>query len=184
MQDFDKIFNTYYHGLLVYGLKFIDHEQDVEDIIQEVFKALWESKKYNLQEQHLKSYLFNAVRNGCLNFIKHENIKFKHREQNIRLLKDLELSFYASGEKSLIEKEDLDKIYASINSLSTDYQQVIIMSRFDGLMNKQIAEKLDIPVRTVETRLYRALSKLRQILTEKQVLILLNLIDKKGNLPF
>jgi RNA polymerase sigma-70 factor (ECF subfamily) len=87
-----------------------------------------------------------------------------------------ELDFYKSGETSLIENEDLEKIYAAIDSLPENYKEIIELSRFEGLKNKEIAERLQIPLRTVETRLFRALSGLRKILTEKQILVLMNLI--------
>jgi RNA polymerase sigma-70 factor (ECF subfamily) len=141
--------------------------------VQEVFVSVWEKEKYELERTYLKSYLFNAVRNGCLNYLKHQTIVRKHVDEEHEILKMHELDFYKSGEKSLIEKEDLDKIYSAIDSLSDSYREIIQLSRFEGLKNKKIAEKLGIPVRTVETRLFRALNKLRDVLSSKQILILM-----------
>lgn len=172
---FDQVFQKYYHPLLVYGLKFIRTEDDVRDILQEVFSVVWEKEKYTLEENHLKSYLFNAVRNGCFNFLRHQSVIQKHVEQEKIVIQHKELDYYQSGEKSLIEKEDLNRIYEAIDSLSDNYKEVIQLSRFEGLKNKEIAEKLDVPLRTVETRLFRALSNLRKLLTGKQILVLLNL---------
>lgn len=175
MANFDKIFQKYYHPLFLYCLKFVEEEDDALDILQEVFAAVWEKKKYNLEEQYLKSYLFNAVRNGSLNFLKHRQVVRKRLEEEMVLIRNMEQRFFESGEKSLIEKEDLGKIYSAIDSLSGNYREVIRLSRFEGLKNKQISEKLNIPVRTVETRLFRALAKLRQVLSDKQVFVLFHL---------
>lgn len=176
MSLFDQIFEKYYQPLLLYGLKFVEDENEVHDILQEVFVTVWENQKHNLKETHLKPYLFNAVRNGCLNYLRHQMVVSKHIEKQKISLPLLELDFYKSGEKSLIEKQDIDIIYESINSLSLEYKEVIELSRFEGLKNKEIAERLKIPVRTVETRLYRALSALRKKLKGNQVFILMNLI--------
>ncbi len=174
MSDFDHIFKKYHHSLMLYSLKFVESESEALDIVQEVFTMIWENGKYKLEENHLKSYLFNAVRNSCLNYIKHLNVVRTHIKSENYKINELELNHYKSGEKSLIEEEDLQKIYKVIDSLSENYKEVIQLSRFDGLKNSVIAEKLEIPVRTVETRLFRALSKLREKLTQKEILILLN----------
>lgn len=175
MSLFDQIFQKYYQPLFMYGLKFIDDESEVHDILQEVFVTVWENQKHKLEESHLKSYLFKAVRNGCLNFLRHKMVVSKHVEKQKVILPLLELDFYKSGEKSLIEKQDLEIIHKAINSLSSEYREVIELSRFEGLKNKEIAEKLQIPERTVETRLYRALSALRKKLTKNQLFIFMNI---------
>ncbi len=175
MDLFDKIFQKYYQPLLLYGLKFVDDENEVHDILQEVFVTVWEDRKYKIAEAHLKPYLFNAVRNGCLNYLRHKSVVSKHIEKQKIILPLMELDFYKSGERSLIEKQDLEIIHKAIDSLSKEYKEVIELSRFEGLKNKEVAKKLQIPVRTVETRLYRALSALRKKLTKEQILILMSL---------
>lgn len=181
MTTFDQIFQKYYHSLFLYGLKFIKNENDVHDILQEVFVTVWENEKYKLEETHLKFYLFNSVRNGCLNYIRHQFVINRHLENKKLSLQLGELNFYKSGEKSLIEKEELEKIYTAIDSLPENYKEVIELSRFEGLKNKEIAEKLGIPLRTVETRLFRALSTLRKVLTGKQIFILMNMAIQPVN---
>ena len=171
MKGFEEIFREYHHQLLLYSLKFVDNENDAGDIVQEVFASLWEKQKVLDENSSIKSYLYSATRNSCLNFLKHKKVVKKHEEHEARVK---ELEHFSSSEKSLIEKEDIQKIHQAINALTDQYKEVIRLSRFEGLKNKQIAEKLDIPVRTVETRLFRALSKLRKSLTEKQIFILLN----------
>lgn len=131
---------------------------------------LREAKKLVPDEEYLKAYLFQSVRNCCMNHLKHEKVVQKHREQQILSL--TELQYYQSGEKSLIEKENLDQIWQAINSLSDIHREIIELSRFEGLKNKEIAERLKIPLRTVETRLFRALSVLRTKLPEKTFIAL------------
>nr|MBD3621627.1 sigma-70 family RNA polymerase sigma factor [Sunxiuqinia sp.] len=90
-----------------------------------------------------------------------------------------EIRYFESGEKSLIEKESLAKIDQAIHSLSAIHREVIELSRFEGLKNKEIAERLNIPVRTVETRLFRALASLKEKLSEIMLHILLNICHLK-----
>ena len=88
---------------------------------------------------------------------------------------EMEIQYYESGEKSLIQQENLDRIYEAVNSLSEVNREIIELSRIEGLKNKEIADRLNIPLRTVETRIFRALKELRNILSRKFIHILLNL---------
>ena len=95
-------------------------------------------------------------------------------EKNAALqLRQIELVHYQSGEKSLIETESVDRINQAIESLSDVQKEVILLSRFDGLSNQEIADKLGIPVRTVETRIFRALQKLREKITSTGHILLM-----------
>lgn len=177
MSDFDTIFRKYHRPLVLYASKFVSNEEVSLDLVQDVFALIWEKQKLDMDEEHLKAYLFRSTRNACLNYLKHQKVMHKHRQ--LSTLVDLEIRHFESGEKSLIEKESLAKIYEAIHSLSTIHREVIELSRFEGLKNKEIAERLNIPVRTVETRLFRALSSLKGKLSEKLVYILFNICQLK-----
>ncbi|WP_321289958.1 RNA polymerase sigma-70 factor [uncultured Sunxiuqinia sp.] len=171
MFDFDTIFKEYHQPLVLYAHKFVNNEEISLDLVQDVFALIWEKQKLNLDEEHLKAYLFRSTRNACLNFLKHQKVMKKH--QRFSALVELEIRHFESGEKSLIEKESLAKIYGAIDSLSPIQREVIELSRFEGLKNKEIAKRLNIPVRTVETRLFRALASLKEKLSKKSFRILL-----------
>ena len=175
MSDFDQIFRKYHNSLYLYANKFVRDEGVSLDIVQDVFALIWEKGKAELHDEHLKAYLFNSVKNSCLNYLKHEKIVQDHQQSHIERITQLEQKYYKSGEQSLIEKENLDKIYKAINALSVINREVIELSRFEGLRNKEIAKKLKLPVRTVETRLFRALSELKEKLSKNNLRILLNI---------
>lgn len=158
--------------LFVYAHKFVRDEGIALDLVQDVFTAIWEKKRLVPDEEYLKAFLFHALRNGCLNHLKHQAVIQKHKEGQLSALALTELEYYKSGEQSLIEQEDLDKVYKAIGTLSAVHREVIELSRFEGLKNKEIAERLNIPLRTVETRLFRALSALRARLPGKTFLSL------------
>jgi RNA polymerase sigma-70 factor (ECF subfamily) len=174
MQEFDAIFRNHYRPLYLYALKFIGNDDDAHNIVQDIFMAVFEKKLYHKKDDHLKSYLFNAVRNSCFNYLKHQKAVNRHASTAIIELKEAELRFFENSEKSLIERETFEKIHDAIRKLPEEQRMVIILSRFEGLRNREIAEKLNVPVRTVETRIYRALENLRKKLTSHTFFILLN----------
>lgn len=175
MTKFDVLYRKYHRRLLLYTLKFVESENDAIDIVQNVFIAVWEKGKYDQSEDAVKAYLFGAVKNSCLNYLKHQKIVRKFENETSLHLKEIEAFYYQSGEKSLIEKESLEQITFAIESLSDIYKEVIKLSRFEGLKNQEIADQLNIPVRTVETRIFRALSILKEKISEKSFFILLYL---------
>ena len=173
MTDFDQIFLKYHHPLFLYTLKFIENEDEALDMVQDVFISVWEKGQYHISDEQVKAYLFTAVKNSCLNYIKHQKVVRTFEHQTALQLKEIEAAYYQSGESSLIEKESLQKIDDAIDSLTDVYKEVIILSRFEGLKNKEIAERLNIPVRTVETRIFRAIAMLREKLPVRLLFLLL-----------
>jgi len=173
MIEFDYLFRKYHRRLLLYTLKFVESESDALDIVQNVFVAIWENGKYKQKEELVQAYLFNSIRNSCLNYLKHQKIvqKFEN-EASIRLL-EMEAVHYQSGEKSLIESENLKQINDAIDSLPDIYKEIIVLSRFEGLKNSEIADQLNLPIRTVETRVFRALSALKEKISRKSFFTLL-----------
>ena len=174
MPDFDAIFRTYYQQMFRYARKFVDSEDHAHNIVQDIFTTVYEKNIYQKSIEILKPYLFNAVRNGCLNHIKHEKVVRRHHSEVSLRLREDEIRYYESTEKSLIEKETYQKIHAAIEELPETQREVILLSRFEGLKNKEIAEKLQIPVRTVETRIFRALAALREKLNAQTYFIFLH----------
>ena len=171
--NFDQAFLKYHHSLLLYTLKFIEDEQEALDLVQDIFVTLWEKGNLNQKEEQVKAYLFTSVKNNCLNYLKHQKVVRKFEQHLSVQLRESELAYYQSGEKSLIEQEDLTRIEEAIASLGDIYKEVIFLSRMEGLKNNEIAERLNIPVRTVETRLFRALSTLKEKISTRSFLILL-----------
>ena len=183
--DFDSIFRKYHHRLFLYALKFVEDEGEALDIVQNVFLAVWEKGKYREEERFVHSYLFSAVKNRCLNQIKHQRVVHKFEQCYACELKELEVSHFQVGEVSLIEGESLKQLEEAIDALTDSYKEVIVLSRFEGLKNLEIAHQLNIPVRTVETRIYRALSSLKEKLSTKRFFNLVFFFSKlkKGPIP-
>jgi RNA polymerase sigma-70 factor (ECF subfamily) len=179
MTDFDSYFLKYHTALLLFTRKFIEDEQQALDLVQEVFMKFWEKGDVSQKEVQVKSFLFSSAKNSCLNYLKHQNVVRKFEQQYAFRLKELEASYYLSGEKSLIEQESLKQIELAIDSLGDIYKEVIFLSRIEGLKNSEISENLHIPVRTVETRIFRALALLKEKISSKTILILLNLNQLK-----
>jgi RNA polymerase sigma-70 factor, ECF subfamily len=172
---FDYLFHLYYSGLVVYAKKFISEQAAAEDIVQEIFVSLWINRKSFYISQSIKSYLFTAVKNRSIDYIRHKMVTSQVEKT---LAEKMEISY--SEDNLLIESELRSLIHAAIHKLPPVCQEIFIMNRFEGLKPAEIAEKKGISVRTVEGHIGKALRLMRveleAYLPASLVTVLLNLI--------
>lgn len=154
--DFEKLFETHYNNLCAYANNFIKDVDASEEVVQEVLFKLWTNKDSIIITSSVQSYLFRAVRNASLNVLKHVNIREDYKVQN-----ELDMQDIQSTEDEMIVSELEVKIREAINQLPIERKKVFLLSRYDGLKYKEIAEKLNISVSTVEGQMVKALKFLR-----------------------
>jgi len=156
---FDILYERYWKRLFVYAYKIFEDQLVCEDIVQEVFVRLWERTR-EVKIEELENYLLRATKYQVLNAIR--NMKRTTPYENI--LPHLPVGFavdviYEARETSQI-------ITNSVQALPEKCQEVFLLSREMELSNKEIAEKLNISVRTVEAHLYKALKIIKKNLGE------------------
>jgi len=149
---FDKIFKTYYKKLCVFSLKIVKNYAYAEDVVQNIFINLWEKHNDLKINISLKAYLYRAVYNNSVHFIKKQNLNQQFDESLI----EHDYNF----NDLLVQNEIETKIYSTIEELPEQCKKIFKMSRFDELKYREIAEKLNISIKTVETQMSRALKYL------------------------
>ena len=150
-KEYKLVFDKYYRPLCMYGLKFIQPIDIVEDIVQDVFLQYW-----NHQENvnYTKTYLFRAVKNKCLNYIRSE--KKNEMYVDISLVEE-ELSYEVDDDSYLSDRiEILRKL---IDELAPAMQNVFKCIAVNGMSYKETAEQLEISLNTVKTHLGSARKK-------------------------
>lgn len=174
---FETIFTKYYKALCTFSRQFLNDDELAEETVQDMFVKIWE-KRYSLSiETSLEHYLFRAVRNHCFNLLQHQKIKNRYAE---KILKDTEKEIIS--EEYFLEPDLKNKIETAINSLPPKRKEIFRLSREEGLKYKEIAEQLDISVKTVEAQMGLALKYLREKLKDfNDTLELLFLFLKKKN---
>ena len=80
MPAFRELFGSFYRYLVLYAMRYVRQQEVSEDIVQEVFIAIWESdKKYN-SYHGFRAFLYDSVKNRCLNYLKHQEVERRHAE--------------------------------------------------------------------------------------------------------
>lgn len=171
---FAYVFKEYYGVLLNYASRILHDAEVANDLVQEVFCRLYEKRGELRGEIDLKPYLYRIVYNDCLNVIKHRNIEQNYVNGEL-------LDFYFSkvietpeAELALQSEELREAVQVAIQKLPVRCREIFVLSKIEGLSNKEIAERLGISVKTVENQMTVALSKLRKELEWLLFLIFLS----------
>ena len=173
LSEYRLYFRQFYPSLLLYATRLLVHG-DMEDVVQDAFVDLWHRRNAMDDAAHIKSFLYRAVYTKSLNVIKHRNVVSGYAAE-CSALEAMRLAYYDPGSNLVdmdLENQELrEKIDAAIDELPDKRRQIFRMSYLHGMSNKDIAQVMDISVRTVEAQLYKALRFLRHRL-ERLVLLL------------
>jgi RNA polymerase sigma-70 factor (ECF subfamily) len=164
-EDFEELFISHYHCLWLYARRFILNQDIAEDIVQEVFYNLWKTRNNFETKGSLKAYLFSATYNTCLNYIKHNKIVTKHKEEVLSNINRFENYFYTEiteHEFSTPGEDTSCIIKEALNDLPDQCRRIFLLSRKYGFKNREVAEFLDISQKVVEKQITKALSFLRE----------------------
>ena len=154
---FKTIFNRYYQNLCIFASQILKNNNQAEEIVQDLFVKMWEKKETLNITTSVKNYLYRSVRNSCYNFIGHNKIKLRFQQKVTENAK-----FHSIPDNNYIEIGLFEKIDEAINSLPEKRKEIFLLSREEGLKYREIAEQLNISIKTVETQMGLAIKHLRQ----------------------
>lgn len=176
-QAFQILFKKYYSAMCHFARQFLNDSEMAEETVQDMFVKIWEKRESLNIETSVKHYFFRSVRNHCLNQIQHEKIKKQYAKVVLE-----SANHEISPEQYFIEVDLVKRIEASIEALPPKRKEIFRLSREQGMKYKDIAETLNISVKTVEAQMGLALKHLRDELKDFSThLMTLFLILKKSN---
>ncbi len=157
---FEFLFKAYYPRLCNFAARFVD-STTAEDIVQECFLKFWE-KRFAIKQGNILSLLFTMVKNACLNQLKHKALIDISSIDFVENLKGEEalyaLDFTAGADYVCLEHELAEQINKVMNDLPARCREVFVLSRMDGLKNKEIALQLNISTTMVEKHIAKAIA--------------------------
>lgn len=157
---FDFIFKEYYKNLVWFAMDFIQGQDKAEEFVQGVYVRLWEERDKIEIVTSLKAYLYKSVKNKCLDYIKHVNVKNRYEQMVQDKASDI------SSENAFFSFELKERIDEAIEHLPTKTKEIFKLNRFGNKKYREIAELLNISVKTVEAHIGKALSFLRKELND------------------
>ena len=166
---FEMLFRTYYQPLCNYAYTFVQDRDEAEEIVQSTFLNVWEKRDNLSIHTGVKPYLYAMVRNASLNVLKHEKIKQQHVTMELAVAE----RSVESVTRTVIASELETKIYKAMDKLPEQCRLVFKLSRFEELKYSEIAEQLDISIKTVENQMGKALKIMRDQLKDYLPLLII-----------
>lgn len=163
-KQLELLFQQYFRPLTVFALQYVKAMEAAEDIVQELFLYLYEKGDLNSKDAFPGTFLYRMVRNRCLNYIDYQNVRRNSGAE-------VEATVYSVGNPhdpmEYIEEIELEHSYLqSLEALSPKCRKVFTMSRIEGVPNQEIAQRLNLSKRTIETHISHALKVLREKLKD------------------
>jgi RNA polymerase sigma-70 factor, ECF subfamily len=160
-EAFEVVYKTYYSQLRKFAIKFVKSNDAAEDMVQNVFLNIWKNHETWEVKGEIGSYLFGAVRNQALNYLKQQRISNEY----LNKMEFIEAAPELSADQEYMLSEIQHALEKSIEKLPEKCRLIFTMNRQLGLKYSQIAELLGISIKTVETQMSRAVKSIRKLLT-------------------
>ena len=160
---FKEVFKEYYNPLCNFASSIIKDRKVAQDVVQDVFTKLWAKRNELKIKTSEKSYLFQAVKNRAF-----ELLRKREHEANV----DLSMYSETYDQNNNIEEQAnkfmlKEYLYNSIRQLPPKCQEIFVLNKVNGLTYNEIADELEISVKTVENQIGKAYRKLRVMMSDK-----------------
>ncbi len=170
---FEEVYKTYYPRLATFASLFLKNEE-AHDIVQDVFLNLLET---NIKDKHsLNAYLYKVVRNKCVDYLRHQEIKNQYSsELGNKLLQKESEYFYATHneiEAAFISRELNEKIQQAVEELPAKGQKVFQLYFFDQKTVNEISTILNLSKSTIENHIYNNLKIIRKKISKYLLLFI------------
>lgn len=166
---FEIYYKENYSSFFLLACKYLKNPVQAQEIVNDIFVKLWQDGHEMIIESSLKSYICKAIINRSINVLN----KNKKEAQNQK-----ELGHWSEEGYELRQLEETElkiRIYKAIDQLPEQCQRVFKMSRFEGMKQQGIADKLGISVKTVKNHITHALKQLGKAV---DILLIATLIIK------
>ncbi len=152
--EFETHFKLLYRPLCLFALRYLERIEDAEDVVQQAFADVWEKNSNGTTILLLKPYLYQAVRNRSLSLI--SQTPALQSTDNIPEPADL------SDDEQICQAEQDARLWEAIDRLPTERKKIFLLAKRDGLKYQEIADRLQISIKTVENQMGKALKSLRE----------------------
>ncbi|MES2873599.1 MAG: RNA polymerase sigma-70 factor [Bacteroidota bacterium] len=164
---FDKLYINYYKKLYIISFKYTRNQELAEEAVHDVFIKIWNHSGNLNITQSLSSYLSKAVINTSLNVLKSQKGLFENQGRYEReMINEIE-------EEAETLEERLINIERAIQLLPPQCQKVLLMSKYEKRKQQEIADQLNISIKTVKNHLTYAYKKIKEIVGNRGILLLI-----------
>ncbi len=159
---FERVFKEHFKSLHAYACTLLNDEANAEEMVQQVFFKLWDRAAHLQIAGSVAAYLYRSVHNECLNFLKHQKVKARHQLHVAYRAKEHD----RNAQDAFSDPDLALRIREALESLPEQCRTIFQLSRFEDLKYREIADRLQLSVKTVENQMGKALRIMRAKLIE------------------
>jgi RNA polymerase sigma-70 factor (ECF subfamily) len=156
--EFDPLFKEFFPKLKCFFMAFLKNEDQAEDFAQDVFVKLWERRTLLPEIKNKNAYIYRMAKNALYS---HFELVCKTKRLSQKILEQPDLE---TLEDLLLVREQEDLINLAIEKMPPQRKTIFLLSRRDGISNEEIAARLHLSKRTVETHISAALTDIRKVI--------------------
>jgi RNA polymerase sigma-70 factor (ECF subfamily) len=157
---FSKIYNLYVKRVYYFALRYLKNSSEAEEMVQEVFTKIWEGRLNLNPDLSFSGYLLTITKNTIFN----ENRKKVNHHAYCEFVLNYMHRNMRDLEKEIVYKDLMNKVNNSIENLPPKRQEIFKLSRIGGFSYKEIAQKLGISEKTIETHMRLAFKDLKRFI--------------------
>lgn len=157
---FEGLFHQYHAPLCGFAYRYVEAPDVAEEIVQEVFLFVWERRETWDIRESVKTYLFAAVRNAAVSYLRHEHVVRRHEADSLEFVSPEA----AKADELVASNEIAVAVQKAVRQLPDRCQLVFTLHREQGLTYAEIGGVMGISQKTVEVQMGRALKGLRKAL--------------------
>jgi len=167
-QAYKQLFQLFYPSLVSFAISVIRSKELSEEIVSDVFIKIWERRHQLDKVENLSYYLFTAVKNKCLNQLTHQKTKIglEILEVNDGVFEFK--SLYHDPEQKMISAETINEIQKAIQELPPRCRLIFKLIKEEGLRYKEVAELMQLSVKTIENQMALAFKKIGSAINFKR----------------
>jgi RNA polymerase sigma-70 factor, ECF subfamily len=162
-KSFEELFLELYTSLCEYSTSITKSKMTSEEVVQDVFTALWQKRKLLDLDVNIKAYLFRSVKNRSLDIEQQEQIRNKYQDE----ISNMYAKATVLAEINADQAKLIKRVHEEVDKLPEKSQIVYLLHRRDGLTYSEISNVLEISVKAVEARMTKALKILRDRLIKE-----------------
>ncbi len=171
-QAFTQLYNQYNPGLCSYAYRILGDNDQAKEVVHLTFCHIWDIRKKLEVTESIKSYLYKSVYNNCITRLRKNRQYKKYVELGFGDLFFIRIVQNPFTELKLIDSESRKIILDAIKELPQRRRDIFVKCKIKGMTYPQVAEELNISVKTVETQMTTALKTLRKKLDWLLILML------------
>ncbi len=164
---FKIVYDTFSQKIFIVAIKFGLAEEEAQEVVQEVFVKLWDHRRTLKEDLSINAYLLTITKNTLINYSKKQAYEIAYKKYLDK--QDLNSNFSTEDEIIYADYELLTQSF--INQLPAQQKEIFLLAKKENMPSKEIAEKLNISLRTVENQIYRATKKIKEELRRNNVAI-------------